>query len=134
MPTTKNTTTPGATNSMLPANPLTSTGWNLNAETPGLATATSDDLKLIAGKYLTLSQAPTANEQTVWLAVSVSHAGTQPQSQKEDSASGGGSYYDSTLELIPQGATLAGRTTAQTPGRRPPDCHHHRPSGRRNLL
>ncbi len=68
-----------------------------------IATATSDDLKLITGKYLTLSQAPTANEQTVWLAVSVSHAGTQPQSQKEDSASGGGSYYDSTLELIPQG-------------------------------
>ncbi len=68
-----------------------------------VATAVSDELKLIAGKHITLSQAPTANQQTNWLIVSAIHTGTQPQSQEEDSAGGGGSTYDNRLQLIPEG-------------------------------
>ncbi len=68
-----------------------------------VAMAISDDLKLTAGKHITLSKPPTAKPQTVWLAISVIHRASQPQSQQEDSASGGGSYYDSRLELIPEG-------------------------------
>ena len=68
-----------------------------------VATAVSDELKLIAGKHITLSEAPSANKQTNWLIVNATHTGTQPQSQEEDSAGGGGSTYDNRLHLIPEG-------------------------------
>jgi type VI secretion system secreted protein VgrG len=68
-----------------------------------IAQADSDDLRLIAGKHITLSKPPSANDNTNWYIVSAKHHGGQPQSLQEDSAGSGGSIYSNTLQLIPQG-------------------------------
>ena len=76
-----------------------------------IALASSDDLKLMAGKHIKLSQSPTAKDNPNWVIVSANHHANQPQSLQEDSASGGGSIYTSSLTLIPQGQ--AWRATPQ---------------------
>ena len=67
-----------------------------------VANAVSDEMKLIDGKYLSLSKAPTANKKTVWCIIGISHKAEQPQSQEEEGGGGGGSYYYNMPRMIPQ--------------------------------